>query len=1423
MTPTGLVLGLLLSTAWAEGPAGRGEAPSSQDEANDPWSLLTLADRLAQQGGRQDELVAVLVAALEEPATRQGAADKLLRVLLTEAPRNAWSDAYMSLMPHVSNQEARAVQLRAALAGLDQTTSRKQSMELLRRRLAQDPGDREARLALGDAYLRNGESERALKVFREERSDSQVWRGEVAALLALGRYDEAMRTGAEIVPASCKSTRMPAPCAVGLQQLGYPEAAIESLERAREREADGARSRGEKANLYATQARIQERLTNRADTVRLWEQAVLLEPRDRTYAVGLIEALLEAGRVSEARRRLPTPDDPMARAIDAVALATSVDLDSREPAVAETLDRARQLDGSHPIVLRAWAHHLIVSGQPDEAARLLEAGTRARAEDYAWVELYTWATWKAGRTDQAVEMLRVALSSAPTEARWYRAAADMARFNGILAEQNKSAGRTDPAQEQYLLAHAMDRRSVSYLVGMGGVAWQAGDLSTAERAYRKAWTMAPGNRQALMALVSLLKAQGREDEARGILSASGYSDVMARRLERELEMLEISRDARMARDAGRYGEARGLYENLLALYPNEITLLHALADTLSEMKLYEQAAETYGQARDIDPEDPWLAMGEINSRVALDQLDRARYLLARMDEPRDGDAREAWLRTQSNVKRAEADRLTRGGDARGAFELYKTAITDRPDPVLYTGLAALYLSRWQYNAAQAWYEEALGLDPEFDEAERGIIRAQASRGDLAEAQRRVSALCARQPTRENIALAEEVERKYAISEAAGAAVIGNMDQARRILEDQLDAYPGDLELRVAMAALMLKEGEAEAAYDQARLVLDQSPAHPGALAALQAAGLKLRRTADVLEAYEKARKVSKETWLGDEILALELASRLDKAREAHKAGSREAADAIIHEAIRTYGDSRSRHWVLIGSAWLDLGRHDEALAAFETAQHMDPDDAGGVVGLASTYLARGQLSEAEDALQEYWAEHKDPEVGVALAQVQAERGRPMAAGRTLEEVKLEAKRGRVNRSRQAPEPLPVAPLPSGRTVEAEDPEAVPPDANPVLPDVNLQKAEEGLKDPYRGSVAVGAGIATRPGLAGEQFLRLQYVPIAGELAVLGPVRLQAEVVPVRITDGVREANGFSGSAGFATARNEAVSAYGRVGTSPSGDGFAIDPYLTWAGGVSGRLSGRFDAGLETARAPVTDTFTSFAGARDPLTGQVTGGVHDTWIGGQLSHYWPNKASAGVLARWGESQGPNLAIGGAGEGAVAWEQAVIWARAPLQDELDRSVWLGFEGIAIDHDRQVDGFAAGQGGMFSPDAFYSGMVRLEARWGIDPAQKLQACGLIGAGPQQVLGQPTLFLNPGTYLGYELRGSLHYDLGKNFGLVAHAVHQGSWVVWGQNAGLVQLRYGRKGTSLPAPSAAFASSAHGPPLLEQANCGLDWKEGAR
>ena len=102
----------------------------------------------------------------------------------------------------------------------------------------------------------------------------------------------------------------------------------------------------------------------------------------------------------------------------------------------------------------------------------------------------------------------------------------------------------------------------------------------------------------------------------------------------------------------------------------------------------------------------------------------------------------------------------------------------------------------------------------------------------------------------------------------------------------------------------------------------------------------------------------------------------------------------------------------------------------------------------------------------------------------------------------------------------------------------------------------------------------------------------------------------------------------------------------------------------------------------------------------------------------------------------------------------------------------------------------------------------------------CGVVGVGPQQVVGEPTLYLNPGTYVGYELKGSLAYNLAQDWALVGHATHTGSAVVWGQTAALLQLRYGRPETTLYAPSANFASLVHGPPLLEPANCGTDWKK---
>lgn len=1421
MTPSGMLVAFALSLAWAQSPSGTPPpppppAPVPTPDARDPWGVLALSDHLMEDEGRIDEGIAVLTAATRDPVTRIEALSRLDRYLLTTEPRAAWVEAYAIDLEGGRSSDRRTLQIKAHRAAIRHSSTHGKAIESLSRMLTNAPADEPVRFALAEGHLRAGDPEKSLKVLRQGKSTSEVWHGEVAALIALGRYDEAMRIGPEQVPAACKTARSAIPCALGLVQMDYPEAAVASLVRAR---TAGTGSPQQRAALYATQARIEEAQGRRNETVRLWQSAVRLDPRDRTHRDGLIQALLAAGRADEAQRLLEDPRSPQARSIQAVQLATSVDLNSREPAVTDALDRARALDGSHPTVIRAWAHHLIVIGRAAEARRVLAPHIELRARDPEWLALYTWAAWAAGESGMAADAIRMGLSEAEMGARWAALLHEDARYQSIAAEDAKVDGRLAEAVERYRLAHALDPATTIYLLGLGGALWDAGQPAGAEKAYWKAWNLAPGNRQALMALISLMRAEGRHDEARGILAKSGYTDAMARRLERELEMLEISEDARRARAAGRYDEARRRYNQLLIIYPGEITLLQGLADTLAAMGDYEGAAEAYGQARDVDPDDPWLAMGEINARIALQQPERARWLYDHMDTPTEAATREAYERTGMSLRRSEADQLAAAGKVRAAYKSYREALDERQDPTLYTGLAGLYMSRWQYGAAQAYYEEALSLDPDFTEAERGIISAMAARGEYDQAQRRAGTLSARTPHPDNIALAERVARERAIQEAASAAAAGNNELSRRILEDQLETYPDNLELRVAMAALMLDEGEAEEAMRAAIAVLEEDPRHPGALAALQASALSLHRSHDAIPYYEAAAEQTGASWLRDEIVAMELAAELDTARATYEAGRDDAAWLEIEDATRRYGAGDARHWVMIGAAWNDTGHPDRALSAYETATALTPSDTGAVLGLSQTLATRGDLAKAEQILSDHWEAYHDLEVGIALARIRSSRGRPMAARRTLDEVRVAAKTTGTRSPVPPPKPLPVDPLPSKREIPVDEGPPHPPDVPATFPTASVGDAEAELSDPYRFSAVISGGLANRPGQAGENFLSTQYAPIAVEWSPVGPLRITGEVIPLRISDGATDVSATSASAGFSLFPGTNFGGALRVGTSPTGPNLPAASYMTWFANVQGGVGDTFRGEIETVRAPAADSLTSWVGAVDPATGDVYGRVHDTWVGGNLSARLPNDGGIGILARWGQSEGLLMNEAADGTGMTAWEQALAWFRAPLRKKEDRELWIGAEAMVMDHDRQVDAFAPGGGGIFSPDTFYQGLLRIEGLFGVDPDSRFTACGVAGVGPQQVIGEETLYLNPGTYLGYELKGSLAYNLAEDWALVGHATHAGSAVVWGQTSALLQIRYGRPETTLAAPSPAFASMVHGPPLLEPANCGTDWK----
>ena len=208
----------------------------------------------------------------------------------------------------------------------------------------------------------------------------------------------------------------------------------------------------------------------------------------------------------------------------------------------------------------------------------------------------------------------------------------------------------------------------------------------------------------------------------------------------------------------------------------------------------------------------------------------------------------------------------------------------------------------------------------------------------------------------------------------------------------------------------------------------------------------------------------------------------------------------------------------------DIEQPARALSSFETARALSPSNTGAVLGLSQALSERGDLARAEALLEEHWTTWLDLEVGIALARIRATRGRPMAAQRTLEEVRVAARTTGTRSPVPPPEALPVDPLPSSAT---SNPMTVhPPEVPAVFPSSNVGDAEAQLADPYRFSAVLSGGLANRPGQTGENFLSTQYAPVAVEYAPFGPVRLSGEVIPLRINDGRNTAKVSTGCLGL---------------------------------------------------------------------------------------------------------------------------------------------------------------------------------------------------------------------------------------------------------------------------------------------------------
>ncbi|TAJ54704.1 MAG: tetratricopeptide repeat protein [Nevskiaceae bacterium] len=528
--------------------------------------------------------------------------------------------------------------------------------------------------------------------------------------------------------------------------------------------------------------------------------------------------------------------------------------------------------------------------------------------------------------------------------------------------------------------------------------------------------------------------------------------------------------------------------------------------------------------------------------------------------------------------------------------------------------------------------------------------------------------------------AEQIEAWQ--TEARAAQARGDLAGARKAAEQALALAPEDPWLRYRLARLELSAGDSEAA--RARM----------------AAGVQLAPGADMYYAQ-----------------ALLLAG-LDP-RAAQAALARIPAGERSEGMLRLQSRLQMRPLLAAGQRLLLAQDQASGEALLEGATALAGEDPRLQAEVAQTWIAAGQPGRGRESMRRYvetrsetpelllaWggvldaaadrAPDADTELDALLARLRAE---PLADADLAEErAALIASRAR--RQAQAQQAGgdsagAFATLDSALREAPREPA--------------LLTAREALLDDTRpqreSSLMLALDLIDKPGDAGISRYRGQQLPLRyqGPLGRAG--RLEAQIDAVSLDAG-RLPAAFEAAAPYGQLQAVGPTASGYAGVSQSAEGWAPTvgysqgpwrgdigstplgfPVVDVVGGLRyGGDWGQFDYAVEAHRRPLTSSLLAYAGARDPLSGEVWGGVRDNGLGLRLARYerrWSGFVSTGYSALKGEQVADNrqwnLRLGG------DWE---------LLDRDDQRLYLG---LTLSHQRYAENlryYSFGQGGYYSP---------------------------------------------------------------------------------------------------------------------------------
>lgn len=910
----------------------------------------------------------------------------------------------------------------------------------------------------------------------------------------------------------------------------------------------------------------------------------------------------------------------------------------------------------------------------------------------------------------------------------------------MVAEPNDSAVR----EKHILIARAQEQHrrlmaDPNYRAGIEGLALlDRGELDAARPLLERALRARPKDADVTGGMGMLNLRQGQHERAQGYFAQAdrltpGGSQKWSS-LVKVAKFWGLMREAREARDAGNFSLAGSRLGSALKMEPDNPDALAALARVQADQGNPGAAEITFRRALLIDPLNSDALQGLLALYRQQGMEQQVQQTIAGLS-PAQRKAMGASLnRLESGLLQEQADRLLAQGRDDEAIALMERAVqTDADDPWSRFSLAKLYARHNRPEQGQALFDDFLTRHPDDPDALFALAQYQSNQGraDLA-----LATLSRISRAQRNARIAHlwgdnlgQLAKTYTQT--------GRSDDARRALrEAESRAGDEDSSLAIALAWAGIGENkEAQRIFD--RLKSARTPPstqwrlrHAEFLAMTDAP--ELRTELDVLAAMNSLTPAETQE-LQDLQESLAIRTANDQLRAGKPALARETIAPLL---LNT--PNRITLLLIEAGAYRDEGQWALALGKYNRVLELEPDEPDARRGLIETLLVSGDRTAALAQLDKWSPAEATGNVSgrLQLADWYLALDEPSQAEEQLEAV-LAQHPGNADALNQAWQiaqqnnRLDDQIVYLKKALAAEQLELLPQQAtaqntalaweqvghSPLGAPEKIQrnwkeKKLAALIDRRTDWLSSAIDMRSRSGTPGLSQYRSTEIPVEyrtpwrqhDEVFFRADlVRLEAGSVDPTSSDFgamlvcqplcapnllAQSAQGAGFTAGYHSDTLRAD-----IGITPTGF-----PVSNIVGSV--RVDGDFGQlsySLEASRRPVTGSLLSFAGARDPHTGQVWGGVVAT--GGRLGLSLDKGERFGFWSSLGLHRltGRNVLDNNRLQLMAGGQQRII-------NEENRLFSVGLTGMYWRHSENAGEYTFGHGGYYSPQDYRSLSVPL-----------------------------------------------------------------------------------------------------------------------